>query len=287
MTTQSHFPQRRVASLIGGVLGVGAAVLSSNAQVVLTDGNAQVDIDASSQAGAFNWFVDSQDYLAQQQAWYRVGSTAEASIDTLALSGITTTGTKQATLSYSGAGFDLELTYSLLGGTAGSGVSDLAEQFKIINTSGGSLDFHLFLYSDFELAGTAAGDTVTSVNYSPFPFSAPGYNSVMQVEGLDTQQTTFGTFANRAEAEPFAVTLGKLNDGGPTSLLNSGAGFGPSATGDMTYAFQWDLTIADGSSKIIGVDKRLEIEPIPEPATAMLSLLGLAALLGTFAKRKV
>jgi len=278
MKTQSHYLRCRLAAVVCGVLGVGAAVLSSSAQVVLKDGNAEVSIDPNSQNGVSDWVVDGRDYLQKQWLWYRVGETAEASIDTLILSGITPIGTDQATLSYSGNGFDLSVTYSLLGGPLLSGVSDLAEQIEVINTSGGLLDFHLFLYSDFDLGGTAGDDVVTSVGWSPFPMSSPGYNSVKQEEDLDLQQTTFGTFADRAEAELVGVTLGHLNDGAPSSLLNSGVGFGPTPAGDMTYAFQWDLALGVGGSEIIGVDKRLDIVPIPEPAAAALFLLGLTAL---------
>jgi hypothetical protein len=258
---------------------------------VLTDGAALVNIDPTSPAGVYDWKLDGQDQLEKQWLWYRVGNTAEASIDTLTLSGTTLTGTSQVQLDYSGAGFNLEVTYSLLGGSAGSGVSDLAEQFTIVNTSGNTLDFHLFLYSDFDLGGTAGGDTVTSVNYQPFPFSAPGYSSARQVDGNVENLTTLGgVFANRAEAEPFDSTLIKLNDAAPTSLLNSGASFGPNGPGDMTYAFQWDLTLASsgaGSLKVIGVDKNLKVTPIPEPTTAALGLLGLTALLNALGRRKV
>jgi MYXO-CTERM domain-containing protein len=279
MKTQTHYLRRRLAASVCGVMGIGAAVLSSSAQVVLTDGNSLVNINPNTQSGVYDWFVDGQDYLAQQWLWYRVGTaSAEASVDTLNFLGVTPTGTKQAMLSYSGLGFNVQITYSLLGGTAGSGVSDLAEQIKIINTTAAPLDFHLFLYSDFDLAGNAANDTVTSVNWAPVPFSAPGYSSVTQVDGLDLQQTTFGTFANRAEATTFPVTLNHLNDGAPSTLANAGASFGPVGPGDMTYAFQWDLTIAANSSKTIGVDKRLDIVPIPEPSPLSLALLGLAGL---------
>ena len=197
MTTQSHYLQRRLAASVCGVMGVGAAVLSSTAQVVLTDGNAQANINPNSQAGMYNWFVDGQDQLTQQWLWYRVGNVAEQSIDTLSLSAVNNLGANQAQLIYSGTGFDLELTYSLLGGSAGSGVSDVAQQIKILNTSGTTLDFHLFLYADFDLSGSAGGDTVTSVSYTPFPLSAPGYSSVIQVDDLDTQQTVLGTKASR------------------------------------------------------------------------------------------
>ena len=263
--------------------------MSSSAQVVLTDGNAQVDINPQSQAGVYNWTVDNQDYLAKQWFWYRVGNTRESSIDTLSLSAVTLNGLNQAKLDYAGTGFNLEVTYSLLGGTAGSGASDLAEQVKIINTSSSSaLDFHLFLYTDFDLGfnGTPAGDTLTGITWSQFPVSSPGYRSATQIDGLDLQQTTLGSFADRAEADFFATTLNRLNDGVATTLTSAGSSVAPLGPGDVTYTFQWDINIAAGSSEVIGIDKRLDVTPIPEPTTATLSLLALVGLASNYFRKR-
>jgi hypothetical protein len=270
-----------------GILGVGAAVLSSSAQVDLIEGNTKVSINPTAQAGMYDWIVDGQDYLAQQWLWYRVGSGGpEFSLDSLTYAGGSQPLPDQAILNYTSTSFDVQLTYALTGGSVGSGVSDVAESIKIINNTASALDFHLFLYSDFDMAGTALGDTVTSVTYFPYG-SSPGYNSVTQVEGADLNQTTFGTFANRAEAGLSTTILGKLNDGSSTDLLNAVGGFGPVTSADMSYAFQWNLSIAAGASKTITVDKRLDIVPIPEPTTAALSLLGLAALFHASRRRRV
>ena len=289
MRSPSRITPRCLTAPLCGILGVGTAVLSSTAQIVdLTEGNTLIQIFPAQQAGMFNWFVDGQDYLSQQQFWFRVGSAGpEASLNTLTLSSISQPYADQATINYTSAAFDVQVSYSLTGGSLGSGASDVNEAIKISNKTGGVLDFHLFLYTDFDLNSTPGGDTVTSVSWAPFPISAPGYSSVTQVDGLDLNQTTLGTFANRAEALPFNQTLNKLNDGVATDLLNSGASFGPTPVGDATYAFQWNLAIAQGASKTITVDKRLEIQPVPEPTTAALSLLGLAALFQAARRRQV
>jgi hypothetical protein len=275
------------SSFVLGVVGLfGAFSTSSDANgnvpvVTLNDDNARVFIDPHSQSGAFDWFVDTQDYLAQQWLWYRVGSTAESSIDTLTLLSVQQGTPFQATLLYtnSNLGFDLSVSYTLDGGPAGSGNADLGEQIKVNNYSGANLDFHLFLYSDFDLGGTAGGDQVTQLFNSPI-----GYISATQVDGSDLNQTTVNRGGDHSEASFGNVTLLKLNDGGPTILSDSN-GATP-GTGDANYTFQWDQNIAAGGTLLISVDKRLDLVPIPEPTTAALTMLGVFALASTcFRKR--
>jgi hypothetical protein len=71
------------------------------------------------------------------------------------------------------------------------------------------------------------------------------------------------------EANTFPTTLASLTDGNPTTLNDN-----DTATGDATWAFQWDLTIAPGGSSIISKDKH--ISAVPEPVSIML--LGTAML---------
>lgn len=275
MNTHSGLLQRRLVASLCCLVGAGGAVCDSSA-LTLVNGNASVDISPNSQAGMYNWFVDGQDHLTQQWLWYRLGNTAESSIDTLPSQLLQSTASSASYL-FTGAGFNLEVRYSLTGGGPGSGTSDVAEQFIIRNTSAGPLSLTLFLYADFDLNGTSGGDTVTSVAWKPIPFSNPGFDRATQIDGPTTQTTTLGSFADRAEAQPYAVTLNKLNDGVATSLLNAGASFGPAGPGDLTYTFQWDLALASGGSEIIGVDKRITV--IPEPTVLSLALVGLAGIL--------
>lgn len=275
MNTHSVKLQRRLVASLCCLVGAGGAVCDSSA-LTLNSGNASADIDPGSQAGMFNWFVDGQDYLAQQQVWYRLNGTAsESSVDTLPLSSLTQPTANSATMIYSGAGFDLELRYTLTGGGAGSGMSDISEQLIVRNTSNGQLGLSLFLFSNFDLSG--GGDTVTSIPWKPIPFTNPGYDRATQLGGLASETTTLGYFADRAEAGAPGTTLAHLNDGAISTLVNAGVSFGPVGLGDVSYTFQWDLSLANGGSEIIGVDKRLTV--VPEPTALSLAVIGLAGLL--------
>src|SRR5438093_617141 len=148
-------------------LGICAAIafLGFNSQsiaapvITLTDNNSIAQIDAGSQAGMFYWGVQDspttfQNQLHQQWFWYRVGSTGpEKSIDTISAPVITGLTANTVTTTYNGAGFNVSAKYSLVGGAPSSGTADIAEQITINNTSGAVLPFHLFQYSDFNLAG--------------------------------------------------------------------------------------------------------------------------------------
>ena len=77
--------------------------------------------------------------------------------------------------------------------------------------------------------------------------------------------------ADRGEANYYPVTLNSLNSGSPYTL-NGTTAAGP---GDVTWAFEWDLTIAPGGSAVINKDKGLQV---PEPSIAALALLSAGAM---------
>jgi hypothetical protein len=243
----------------------------------LTDDNSTALIDDSSSAGMSNWTIDGTNHMFQQWFWYRVGDTAEASIDTLVLivGGATDTdfdgdddtlylryGNDQAATQYT-----VEVRFILDGASAGSGLSDIAEQLSITNTGTSPLDFHFFQYSDFDLGGDgASNDTVQLANANTVQQSDPDWT---------VSETVVTPAADAFELDFFAITSAKLNDGVATTLGNA-FGAGPVGPGNVTWAFQWDQIIPVGSAFQISKDKNMT----PEPATLFVMLAaGLPMLL--------
>src|SRR5207245_4856892 len=129
--------------------------------ITLTDLNSVAQIDTGSQAGMFRWTVDGVSQLAQQWFWYRIGSSGpEASINTISPPVNNQATPRQLSTIYTGNLFNVRVDYMLNGSLPGSGRSDMNETITINNTSATALDFHFFQYSDFDLNGTPAGDTV-------------------------------------------------------------------------------------------------------------------------------
>jgi len=226
----------------------------------LQNKNTTVNINDSSSAGMTDWVINGTDIMYQQWFWYRIGNNPEKSIDTLGLTSATNTG-KSLDLVYGGpTGLSIEVTYTVSGGSAGKYRSDVDEIIQIFNNARTSLDFHFFQYADFDLAR----------NLIDYVKIDPSLHMVNQVPlgsgGFVVSETTENPSADRAEANYFANTRGKLNDGVATNLDNVLTA-GP---GDVTWAFQWDRIITAGDS--FQISKDMQARPVPEPAS--LALVG-------------
>ena len=265
-TTENQFRKLFFISFV-----TSALVLQSQAQIVtLTDNNSVAQVNTASQAGMFNWSVNGQNQLAQQWFWFRVGATGpEASINTISAPTITTPNASTLYTSYANNSYGVQIKYSLTGGSAVSGKADMGESIVINNTSASALDFHFFQYSDFNLGGATGGQTVQlGKNLSGL------FNEALQTApGVAFTETVLTPGANHGEAGLVNTTLVKLNDGTPTTLNDNAGPVGP---GDATWAFEWDLSIAPGSSALISKDKYIQLQPIPEPSSLALISLGLA-----------
>jgi PEP-CTERM motif-containing protein len=257
--------------LTTGVVAFLALASSADAQIItLVDNNSVAQINVGSSSGMFNWNVDGQNQLAQQWFWYRVGALGpEQAINSISAPALTTPNARTLYTSYNNGAIGVEVDYQLTGFSPGSGLSDVQETITINNRTQSLLDFHFFQYSDFDLNGTPGGDTVQlGKNLHGL------FNEADQTKGSSSLSETVVTpGANHGEAGLFNTTLVKLNDANP-DILNDNAG---PMTGDATWAFEWDFTIAPGSSVGISKDKYLSIGVVPEPSVLALISLGLIA----------
>lgn len=254
---RSEMKQISLFVLFLGVVGVANAAVFT-----LADGNATVI--GNDAIGLNDWVTDGTDHLFNQDYFWRVGSTSfEQRQGALGPAVINQIAANIANVKFTSAGnFSIDITYTLVGGTLGSGTSDIGEVVRVTNLGNQALDFHLFEYDDFDILGSASGDSAF--------FDG---NIITQYEMPVVSMVGTVPTANGWEIGPWPGLLNSLEDTSTTNLSNSTT---PSGPGDLNFAFQWNRTIAAGGSFIMSKNKR--IETVPEPATMAALGLGLAAM---------
>lgn len=264
----------------GIMAGLAVAALAGAAQAgvyTLVDGNSVATfntnaLSSGSRVGMDGWVVDGVNHMYSQWFWYRTSAMAsEARINSLPLIVGGTTDSNfdnnddTLFLSYGTLNtFTIDVRFVLDGGSAGSNLSDVAEQVTITNHSSAPITFSFFQYSDFDLNSDILDDFVGQVNANTIQQSDFGGN-------FTVSETVVTPAPNGVEVNTYPVTLLSLDDGAVTNLNgNAGPLAGPA---DYTWAFQWDVTIQPGGSFQISKDK--QITPTPG-ALALLGLGGLA-----------
>ncbi len=262
-----------VAVLVGALM-----VSSASGAFTLEDRNSSASFEVEGD-GQYGWLVDGVDQLYNQSFWWRVGLTGgEAPVSALGLVGAGVSDSNPfsdprpdvlaALYREADDQFEIEVSYKLRGGLAGSRTADLAETIVIRNLTASPLDFHFFQYVDFDLDAGADGDTVWFLND----------NTVMQASGaISVSETVVIPTATRRQVDFFANTVTSLLDDEPTDLNND---MGPLGPGDVTWAFQWDFVLVPHGSLIISKDKLIT----PEPTT--LALLGCGLFAGLLRRRR-
>ena len=257
---------RLYRSAVFAILFAGLVVQSQAQIYTISQNDSTALIDTGSQAGLFNWSVDGVNQLFQQWFWYRVGSSGpESSIDTIAPVSATQSSASKLTTTYANSTISVKTAYSLL--APGNGTATLSELITVMNTSSLSQDYHFFQYSDFDLAGVTGGQNVQFYNNG-----SSTYYEVIQTGGTGSLVETAiapGASSSEVQAGFFPGTLNGLNDGLTTTLNNTLAA-GP---GDVTYAYEWDATLAPGAS--LQISKLLTV---PEPSSMALISSGMFVL---------
>jgi hypothetical protein len=250
--------------------------------ITLSDGNSSAKIDTASQAGMYEWKVDGVNQLYQQWFWYRIGTTGqENSINSINFLApvISGNGSNMTDIKYTASNFTLTLSYTLMGGLDGSGTADISKIIRINNTSGSSLDFHLFQYSNFYVGGTPNN----IISFNP---TASNTLTQSNPSGTAYSETVVTPSPSRWEISYFNDTRNKLNDLLPTTLTNTNT-TSPASPGDVTWAFEWDKVLRPGQSLLISNDTGMVV-PVQEPMTLILLCTGLAGtgLYGKLLRRK-
>jgi hypothetical protein len=251
----------------------GPAAAGTLPDLNLDDQNSHVVFNPVTGIGS--WQVETIEQLKRQWFYYRIdGMTQEVPLYNLGyFNGKTVDadyddGKETLNAIYGDpATFSVILTYVLSGGLDGTHKSDLQETITLNNKTGRAVHIQFFQYCDCDLGGTADDDTVFVANP----------NAVVQRDAnLLVAETVVTPVPARTEVALYASTLGKLLNGDVDILDNSK---GP-VSGDVTWAFQWDVTVPAGGTVQISKDKNI----VPEPAT--LALMGGGLLVALVVRRK-
>ncbi|MFO1476847.1 MAG: PEP-CTERM sorting domain-containing protein [Verrucomicrobiota bacterium] len=253
-------------SIAGCALLAACCAPSVQAQVTpvtLTSGTSTAMVDVDSSLGMYHWDVSGQNQLNRQWFYYQVNGSGPSPVNAISAANWSQPTANSLNTVYNNGLYNVSIGYTLIGQSAG--LADINEDISIQNTSGGTLTFTFFQYSDFNLGGTPGGDTVTMDNYDAF--QQKGTTAI--VEGI------IDPAADHFEANTIGgpgSTLARLNGVSPVALLDF-----TSASGDVSWAYEWDLTLENGQTALILKDKALSVQLIPEPSSLAIAGVGLAA----------
>jgi len=265
----------------------GTARLARAQFYSVTNNNSHIDISYVAVAGhdengLIGWHVDNVSQLVQQWYWFRlagVNNGNQSSLNDIWVMDASTPNPNQVYLRFSSEDpFEVHLLYTLTGGALGSDHSVITEQLTITNTGATALaPLTWFEYTDLDLSGPL----------STFDdWASGGVTGITQQDNLRIATVTHSLTPDRYEITATNVynwiLFDKLDDSSTAyNLSNLGS---PSNTGDVTFAFQWDLTIAAGESVTFTTTK--EVNLIPEPGTLLLLGLGLVGLIAAHSRRQ-
>lgn len=275
--------RRTVCAIITSAVLLGGSAAAS-ADVVLQDVNAKVSFQPGGPVGITDWYVDGVNHLYQQWFWYRIGETGgEQPVHELPTTVYVATNTggdpnndhlvihqEQANV------ISIEVSYDLIGGSHGSQSASMTETITITNLASYTQDIHFFQYCDFDLDEAAFKGPGGDDDYVVIV----GGNAAKQgAESYSASEAVVTTAPTHYEVAVYPDQLDSLNDLDPTLLSDFAGPLGPD---DVTWAFEWDVSLAAGQSLTIGKIKTIspDVFYVPEPSMVLLVIIGAGALMG-------
>jgi hypothetical protein len=265
------------------ILFAGTVVQSEAS--IYTIGARDTSLQINLAGGLSQWTIDGVNQLNLQSLYYSVGSGPTASIYTIGIPSVPsiTTNLSHTTVSldtaYANSTIGVDTLFSLQSSPIGSGKATLAETFTINNLSATTQVFHFYQYSDFDLGGVSGGQNVQfTSNGSGQQYQVVQTGSGTILTGLVTAVTGGSFGQSELQAGLFDGNKFGLGSGNPVTLDNTLTA-GP---GNVVYAYEWDATLAAGSSITIG-----EIQTVvPEPSSVTLVASGMLALVLLYRRRQ-
>lgn len=261
--------------VVPGVLLL-VTVGGSQAQTfILTDNGWTYDEDIASQGGGSFTDPNNTNHMYQNWWWFRTNlDSAEKPL--FDLTSMMSGGANNVNLVFTEDAGSLQdallfnLTYTLTGISPTLAKVDIVWSVRnIYGQQPMPITVDLFAYSDFDLNGSAGGDSgvlvdLQTIRYIDGTTAVDVIASSSSLQGYDV-----GDYPN---------LLALLNDSSVYNVSNSGLPFGP---GDMTNVFQWRATLGLGQemtgtlTKLVSLQYNPPPPVIPEPGTWMLMLSGI------------
>jgi len=255
------------------LLTSGLALPSFGADFMLAYKNSSALVNITNAgAGVVGWNVDGINNLNYQGVYYRVGNSPEALIQSISSTPTVSfvqvpNALSKLDVTYANSLLSVQTLFQLTGSTAGSGKAGLSQTLTIKNISASPLDFHLFQYSDFDLAGLTGGQSVQfgfDTLSQPYKVTQSGGPSSLS-EAINLNSAPIGHYY----AGNTSATLSSLNDGSPTTLGDVANVSG----GNANFAYQWDVVLQPNET--LTISKLMNII-VPEPSVGSM-LLAMAA----------
>ncbi len=231
-----------------------------------TSGSTTMTVDYLTGGGLTSWLVGGNNQVDKQWFYYRTGGApgAVSPINNISASPLVQTPAGRLQVTYTntaGTPFTVRALFAP-GGTSGGN-----ETITIVNLSTtSSLSIDLFQYSHFTLNDTSGSENV-SIQTGGADNSAWQTNSSGGY--LNDAASALPAAPHFAEASVGNLTMSSMLSPTFTHLNNN-----LSASGDVTFAYEWDFNIAPGGSEVISIIQQVVV---PEPSALTLIGLGLVS----------